>query len=55
MPESLKFLGDSAFQLNILKEVYLPRSIYEFGDKAFDPDVKIRKKSFFNKIFGKLI
>ena len=53
--ENIENIGDNAFILNKLEEVYLPKPIYEFGSKAFDSDVKIKKKSFFNKIFGKLI
>lgn len=51
LPDGIESIGEDAFKSNTLTEVYLPESIYGFVDKAFDPDVKIKKKSFFNKIF----
>ena len=57
LSESLKHLGDSVFKSNKPKEVYLLKSIYSvysfygLGRNAFDSDVKIKKKSFFNRIF----
>ena len=51
LPDGVESIGEYAFIFNKLKEVYLPESIYWFADKAFDPFVKLKKKSFFNKIF----